>query len=163
MVTHRSIARNAPRASRLLVGSTTTLAGAIVNKNLLGWIAYAVFAACALGFGWHDDIFAFDRPLVGLKVTVWLAWLAFLAYSVHASRHEDLLRTLRVVRGYYWGRQIGFDLYLGAAAFLVFVYLHEGTALVVLLWLLPVVLFVNLATLLYLAIHFDAIVARFVS
>jgi len=31
------------------------------------------------------------------------------------------------------------------------------------LWLLPSLAFVNLATLLYFAIHFDSIVARFVS
>jgi hypothetical protein len=41
------------------------------------------------------------------------------------------------------------------------VYLHEGP-LAALAWLVPVLLFANLATLLYVAIHFEALVARFV-
>jgi hypothetical protein len=38
--------------------------------------------------------------------------------------------------------------------------LHEGFV-VALVWLVPVLLFANLATLLYVAIHFEALVARF--
>jgi hypothetical protein len=40
------------------------------------------------------------------------------------------------------------------------VYLHEGP-LALLLWLVPTLLFGNLSILLYFAIHFDGLVARF--
>lgn len=62
----------------------------------------------------------------------------------------------------HWGRQIGIDLYLGLSLTLFIVYLNEGSVLVMLLWLIPTFAFGNLATLLYFAIHYDAIVARFI-
>lgn len=52
-------------------------------------------------------------------------------------------------------------LYLGLMLFVI--YLHEGSVLVTCLWLLPILAFANLATLLYVGIHFDAIVARLVA
>ena len=53
-------------------------------------------------------------------------------------------------------RQIGADLYLGLFLGLIIVYLHSGF-IAVLLWLIPTLVFANLAMLLYFAIHFDAI------
>jgi len=55
------------------------------------------------------------------------------------------------------------DLYLGLCLTLFVAYLNEGSVLVVLLWLLPTLFFANLATLLYFAVHYDAIVARFLA
>jgi hypothetical protein len=47
--------------------------------------------------------------------------------------------------------------------FLAVIYRHQGSVLVLAAWLIPVLLFANLATLLYVAIHFEALVARFVA
>lgn len=62
----------------------------------------------------------------------------------------------------HWGRQIGADLYLGLFLALLIIYLHEG-ALAAFLWTVPTLAFANLSILLYFAIHFDAIVGRFVA
>lgn len=128
---------------------------------LLSWIPYFAFVALALAHGWHDAIFTLDRPHATLKVAVWLTWLAFLAYSMVATTRASLFRTIREMLASWWGRQICADLYIGLALFLALIGLHEGSALVVLAWLLPVLAFANLATLVYLALHFDAIIARF--
>lgn len=131
--------------------------------NWLPWLAYFAFIAVIIPLHWHDNTLNFDRPLAPLKATVWLTWLAFVAYSLYCTRRENFWRTLRTMAGLHWGRQIGIDLYLGAAITLTLICLHEGTALALLIWLIPVFCFVNLATLLYLALHFDAIIARFIS
>jgi len=49
----------------------------------------------------------------------------------------------------------------GLLLFLAVIYLHQGSVLVLAAWLIPVLLFANLATLLYVAIHFETLVARF--
>lgn len=41
------------------------------------------------------------------------------------------------------------------------IYLNEGSSLVALAWLLPVLIYANQATLLYFAVHFDELIARF--
>lgn len=63
--------------------------------------------------------------------------------------------------GLHWGRQIGIDLYIGITIMAFFIYLHSGSVFVLLLWLLPLFAFANLATLLYIAIHYDSIVEKF--
>ncbi|MEM7430538.1 MAG: hypothetical protein AAF351_01235 [Pseudomonadota bacterium] len=129
------------------------------KKTQLLWLLYAFFVGCALYFEWHEDLLSFSGGLGLLKLAVWMIWLAFLVYSIHCSRHENLMRTIRTMMGLYWGRQIGIDLYLGLLIALVIIFLHQGL-LVAALWLLPLLIFANLATLLYLAIHFDALVMK---
>ena len=133
-----------------------------MNLNLISWGVFAAFAACAVGFGWHAALFRFDGPLGPAKVIVWLAFLLFTGYSIYCSSRENIFKTIRTMARLHWGRQIGTDLYLGLSLFLAVIYLQEGGA-VMALWLLPVLLFANLATLLYVAIHFEALVARFVT
>ena len=62
-----------------------------------------------------------------------------------------------------WCRQVGIDLYLGVAFFGFLMYLNEGSLVVLLLWAVPMLIFANLATLLYLALNYQSIVAHFVS
>jgi hypothetical protein len=125
----------------------------------LFWAAFAVFAACALGVGWRE---ATEGPWTLGRLLVWAAFLGFLSYTVYCSSREDLVASVRRISQLHWGRQVGADLYLGLCLALFVMYLHGGL-LTVLLWLLPVLAFANLATLLYFAIHFDAIVARFLA
>ena len=131
------------------------------NKSLF-WGVYVLFAACALYFGWHEDIFAFDGPLAAAKLAVWACFAGFLPYSLYCSSREDLLRSILKIFELHWGRQVGADLYLGLLLALLIIYLNEG-ALAVVLWLVPTLLFANLSILLYFAIHFDAIVSRFLA
>jgi hypothetical protein len=132
------------------------------SRSLFFWAAYFVFAACALYFGWHGDVLGFGGPLGAIKLLVWTALLGFLAYSVYCSARENLFESIPRIFELHWGRQVGADLYLGLLVALFVVYLHEG-ALAALFWAAPTLLFANLSILLYLAIHFEAIVARFLA
>ncbi len=131
------------------------------HKTMAFWAFYALFAAYALFANWHDTLFQFSGPLGVVKLLVWLLLAGFLVYSVHCSMHENLFRTIGVMAKLYWGRQIGMDLYLGLFIATLLVYLHAGP-IAVLIWIVPILIFANLITLLYLAIHFDSIVARFI-
>ena len=132
-----------------------------MNPNLISWGVFAAFAACAVGFGWHPALLRFDGPMAPAKIMVWLALLLFTGYSIYCSGQENIFKTIRTMARLHWGRQIGIDLYLGLALFLSVIYLHEGSIIAVALWLVPVLLFANLATLLYVASHFAQLVARF--
>jgi hypothetical protein len=133
-----------------------------MNQNLISWGVFAAFVVCAVVLGWHPAIFRFEGPMGATKIFVWLAFLSFTAYSIYCSGRENIFKTIRSMARLHWGRQIGIDLYLGLVLSLSVIWLHEGP-IAVLAWLIPVLLFANLATLLYVAIHFEALVARFVS
>ena len=134
-----------------------------MKANLISWGVFAAFVACAIGFEWHAALFRFDRPMGLAKIVVWLAFLLFTAYSIYCSGRENIFKTIKTMARLHWGRQIGTDLYLGLLLFLAVIYLHQGSVLVLAAWLIPVLLFANLATLLYVAIHFETLVARFVT
>ncbi len=126
-----------------------------------GWILwgiYAAFAVFALITGANDTTFQFAGSLGALKAMTWVAWIAFLAYSVYCSFRENFVRSVKSIATMHWGRQIGIDLYLGLLVSLLIVYLYGG-AMAVLIWLVPVLIYANLAILLYVAIHFDGIAA----
>ena len=119
-----------------------------MKANLISWGVFAAFVACAIGFGWHAALFRFDGPMGLAKIVVWLAFLLFTAYSIYCSGRENIFKTIRTMARLHWGRQIGTDLYLGLLLFLAVIYLHQGSVLVLAAWLIPVLLFANLATLL---------------
>ena len=125
---------------------------------LLSWVLFAAFVALALGLHWHAQLWVFSGAAGVGKALVWLAWLAFVGYSIHCSRRENIVKSIRGMLRLYWGRQIILDLYLSVALFLVLIVVHQG-ALVMLAWLLPIVLFANQAMLLYVAIHFESLLA----
>jgi hypothetical protein len=133
----------------------------MISSKSLFWALFSIFVACAFYFDWHENLFAASGPLAALKVSVWTAFFGFLGYTIYCSSREDLLGSVRKLAELHWGRQIGVDLYLGSMLALLVIYLNEGSVLVALLWLLPMLVFVNLASLLYFAIHFDSIVGRF--
>lgn len=127
------------------------------------WGMFAIFFVCALGFGWHDKMFTLNNTISVGKYLVWTVFLGFLAYSIYCSSKENLFKSIGKMAELHWGRQIGIDLYLGLSLTLFIIYLNEGSLFVVALWFLPVLIFANLATLLYFAIHFDSIVSKFLS
>jgi hypothetical protein len=127
------------------------------------WAAYFLFVGLALAANWHDRLFRFDTPHAAGKAVVWALFLGFTAYTIYCSSRENLLAGFRVVLGRQWGRQVLADLYIGLLLPITIICLHSGSALVLLLWLAPILAFANLATLLYFAIHYDSLVARFAS
>lgn len=122
-------------------------------------MAYAAFAVGALYANRQDFTLDFSGHFGAAKAVVWLALLGFLAYSVYCSRKEHFFRSARAVVALHWGRQISADLYLGLFIGLLVITLHEGV-LVALLWLVPILIYANLAMLLYLAINFDGIATK---
>lgn len=129
-----------------------------MSRKLLPWAAFGAFVVAALVVDGRGDMLRFEgAPGVG-KALVWATFLGFTAYSIHCSRRENLFATIRHIARLHWGRQVGIDLYLGLFLFLGLVYAHSGLA-GLLFWALPTLLFGNLATLLYVAIHFDSLLA----
>lgn len=125
------------------------------------WAVYFAFVAFALAVNWHDRLLRFDTPHAIGKVLVWALFLGFTGYTMLCSSRENLFAGFRVVLGRHWGRQVLTDLCIGLLLPCAIIYLHSGSVLVLLLWLAPILAFANLATLLYFAIHYDSLVARF--
>jgi len=126
------------------------------------WVFYFGFVAVALITHEGEAYFFAEGPLALGKPLVWLVYLGFLAYSLYVSAHENFFKSIKTMWPIRWSRQIGIDLYLGIAIFLLIMFLHEGSILVLLAWLIPVLIFANLATLLYLALNFQSLIAHFV-
>ena len=130
-------------------------------RNLY-WVAFAAFVAVAFYANWSADLFAWRGPLPAGKYLVWFSFAAFLAYTIYCSRRENLFKSIARMAELHWGRQVGIDLYLGLALSMFVIYLNEQSVMIVLLWLIPTVAFGNLATLLYVALRYDSIVAKFI-
>ncbi len=132
-----------------------------LKRNFL-WILYAIFVVIA--FLNHNDQHPIvsEGPYPAGKYIVWVVYLAFLSYSIYCSRVESFFGTLKKIYPLHWARQIGIDLYLGLGISLSIIYLNEGSLLVVLLWLLPVLVYANLAILLYVALNYDSLIAHFI-
>ena len=133
-----------------------------MSRNIALWSFYAVFVNYAFYANWHPAILQFDGPLAAAKILVWAAWISFLIYSAYCSTRENLFRSIGVITTLHWGKQIGADLYLGLFVSLFIIYLNDG-AMVALIWLLPTLMFANLAILPYLAINFETIVDKFLA
>jgi len=134
-----------------------------MSPKIMIWTVFLAFLVTALGLGWHDQLFSFTGSLPAGKYAIWAVFLVFLGYSIHCTFRENFFRSFRQVLELHWGRQIVMDLGLGLCLMLFIVYLHEGSLLAAALWLVPTLAFGNLATLLYVAIHYDALVARFLA
>ena len=133
----------------------------IGKSGLVLWCLYAAFAAYAVYAGWHESTLDFSGRLGGVKAFVWLALLAFLGYTIYCSVQENFFRSVRSIAALHWGRQISADLYLGLLIGLVIISMNDGVV-VALVWLVPILVYANLAMLLYVAIHFDSIAAKLV-
>lgn len=110
------------------------------------------------------------RPVVGLqgegscglfRPVVWAAFLLFTAYTVHCSFTEDLVRSVRRIVELRWGRQIGIDLYIGFSLVASLIVMMPGSTGSKVLWIGACLIYGNVASLLYLAIHFTAVVGMF--
>jgi hypothetical protein len=127
------------------------------------WVGFALFLIAAFYTHNSEPLF-FSSGDYGLgKPIVWLIWLAFFIYTVSINRRENFFKSLRDLRPYLWHRQISLDLYIGLLIPLFIIYLHEGSLLVWFLWFVPILIFANLATLVYLALNYDSLVTYFIA
>lgn len=130
-------------------------------KRELPWLVFALFAFAAIYFHQGEGIFFSQSPYSIGKPIVWLVFLSFLAYSYYCSTKENIVRTIKETWHFHWSRQIGLDLYIGVTIFMFLIFLNEGSFLGLALWIVPIIIFANLATLLYLALNYDSIVSHF--
>lgn len=133
----------------------------MTRKNALLWLAFGVFVTIALVLRWHDGMLSPQGRFGAGKVVIWVAFAGFAAYTWAVSLRADLLAGVRQLAAMPWGRQVSLDLYVGLLLTMCLIAVHEGSGLVALLWLLPTLAFGNLATLLYVAIHYDSLIGRF--
>ncbi|AOP36340.1 hypothetical protein A0128_20185 [Leptospira tipperaryensis] len=134
----------------------------MIGKILL-WIVFFAFGILAFVTEQNHGTFVVNGFLEEGKYVVWFVFICFLLYTIYCSWRENIIHSIRKMLKLHWARQIGIDLYLGLAVSLFFIYLNEGSIWMVLFWLVPTILYANLAILFYLAIHYEMIVNRFLS
>lgn len=125
------------------------------------WLIYGIFVALALVFKTDEALFISNGPYALGKPILWLILFTFLGYSFYCHIQEDFFQTMKKTGKYHWTKQIGLDLYIGVGLVAYVIFLNQG-ALVLALWLIPLLIYANLATLLYLAMNYDSIVSTVV-
>ena len=131
-----------------------------LKRNWL-WVCYTGFVITAVSVHNSEGVFFASGPYSLGKPVVWLILIGFLIYSVRIALKEDFFKSLKKLHPILWHRQIGLDLYIGLMIPLFIIYLNEGSVLVLLFWLIPILVFANLVTLLYVALNYQSIVAQF--
>lgn len=131
-------------------------------KRAAPWVLFLAFVALAMGLHQGEPLFVSQGAYPLGKPLLWLILLGFVGYSYYCSTQENIFKTIKRIFPLHWARQIGLDLYLGLILMMFIIYLNEGSLLVLALWLVPILLFANLATLLYVALNYDSLVARFI-
>jgi len=131
-----------------------------LKRNAL-WVVFGIFFVAALSLHDGEPLFASQGPYAAGKYVSWIAFLLFLGYSIFCTSRENIFRTIQSIYPYHWARQIGIDLYIGIGMFAFLIYLNEGSALALLFWFLPLLLFANLAGLLYVALNYGSIISHF--
>ena len=106
----------------------------------------------------EDESVFISHSAYGLgKYLTWIIFFGFLGYTIYCGSKENFFKSLRRLSPFLWARQIGIDLYIGLMLPLLIIYLHEGL-LVSVFWLFAILIYANLATLLYFALNFDSLV-----
>ena len=132
-----------------------------IKRNLL-WILFFAFVGLAIAFKGNEPLFISKGPYALGKYVAWLLFFCFLGYTLYCSAKENFFSSMRRLYPLLWARQITIDLYIGLVLSCMLIYLNEGSLLVLALWLIPMLLFANLATLLYVAMNYDSLISHFV-
>ena len=133
---------------------------AFVRRNLL-WIAFLAFCAAAIYFKGDEPLFYSEGPYAAGKYIAWAMFFGFLGYTFYCSSKKSFLKSVPHIWKEIWVRQISIDLYIGIVLSCAVIYFHEGSLLILLLWLGPILLFANLAVLLYVAMNYGSLVSHF--
>lgn len=127
-------------------------------QKFVPWFVFAAFTVLALALNWQAAS-SFDAHPAG-KGAAFAAFAAFLCFTIYCSARENFFASVRKISKMHWGRQVGLDLYIGLCMHIAFLYVTGVSPFSLVLWTIPFLCFGNLATLLYLAIHFDTIAQR---
>jgi hypothetical protein len=131
----------------------------ILQRNFL-WILFIGFSVFAVYSRQDAHVFLSESAYPYGKYAVWLIFIAFFGYSFYSGLKENFFKTLKTMINLYWGRQIGLDLYIGLIFSATIIGIHGGIW-VLLIWILPILIYANLATLLYFALNYDSIINHF--
>lgn len=126
------------------------------------WILFFLFAFIAMYLHDGEPLFLSESSYPAGKSIAWILFISFLGYSIYCSSKENIFKTIKTIYPFHWARQIGIDLYLGLAISMFIIFLNEGSFWVLALWLIPIILFANLATLLYIAMNYDSLISQFI-
>ncbi len=127
------------------------------------WIFYAGFLALAVFYGGREPVFTTESGYAAGKYAVLTVFFVFLAYSLFATSKENFFKSVVSINRFYWGRQIGADLYISVFLSLALIYLNEGSFAMLMLWIIPVLIFANLAILPYIILNYGSIVSQFMT
>lgn len=133
-----------------------------IKRHML-WIIYGVFVVAAIASHKGEPIFRSEGPYAAGKYVAWLMFISFFAYSFYASTKASFIKSLPTINKYIWVRQIEIDLYISVFISLFVIYLNSGSMIVLLLWLVPVLIYANLAILLYVALNYGSLIEHFIS
>lgn len=131
-----------------------------LKRNFL-WLFYFAFVVLAIANKGDEPLFQSEGPYAAGKYIAWAMYVAFLAYSIYCSTQASFIKSLPRLNKEIWARQIGLDLYIGVIMSSFIIYLNEGSLVVLLLWIVPILIFANLAILLYVAMNYTSLIAHF--
>jgi hypothetical protein len=130
--------------------------------NVVLWILLVVFyLAVSFVPGLAPGAEAQNNGVLMGQIILGAIWVGFLGYSLYCSYRESLVKTVRRMFAWHWGRQIGLDLYLGLLMFCGMIFLVEGSLWIALIWLVPTLIYGNLVPLFYAATRLPMIVSGF--
>ncbi len=125
------------------------------------WVLYALFVVIAVLTHSGEPVFQATGPYAVGKYVVWALFFGFLAYSIYCSTQASFIKSLPKINQYIWARQIGLDLYISVFLSLGLIYFNSGSIWIMLAWMVPVIIYANLAILLYIALNYVSIIAQF--
>ncbi|PJZ52119.1 hypothetical protein [Leptospira adleri] len=132
-----------------------------MTSKIILWILFFTFGFFAFFTEQNHNVVAVNGVAGGGKYVVWFVFVCFLVYTMYCSWRENLIQSVKKMFKLHWGRQIGIDLYLGLGISSFFIYLNEGSIWLTLFWLIPAMIYGNLALLFYLSLHYEMILSRF--
>lgn len=130
-----------------------------IKHNFL-WILFLLFSVYAIETRKDEFIFSSTTPYGFWKAGIWALFFLFLGYSLFSSYKENFFKSVVRISDMFWGWQIGIDLYIGVGLMWTVIFFHGGLS-VFLVWIIPVLIYANLATLLYIALNFDSLINHF--
>ena len=128
-------------------------------QNLLGWVAFVAFLVAAVLTA-PEGALRLDGPAGTLKIVVAVVYLPFFVFSAQCAHQESLLRVVKAIFAWRWGKQVVADLYLSMLLTILLLAGHLGPVPAA-AWALPIMFTGNLGVVPLLWLHLDGLWLRF--